>query len=152
MEQPSAKVGPEGIITTVAGIGGPPGFSGDGGPATRARLNLPIWAAVDTAGSLFIADWGNHRVRKVDPQGIITTVVGNGEKRFSGEGGPATAAGLRGPIGLAVDAEGSLYLSTSARFKSDGFGDDERVLKVVGVAAPGLIAGRPFPRPDRPST
>jgi sugar lactone lactonase YvrE len=143
------KVSPDGIITTVVG-NGKAGFSGDGGKATEALVNGPIALAVDTAGNLFISDWGNYRVRKVSPEGIITTVAGSDKKTFSGEGGPATEAGLRGPAGLAVDAAGNLFIPDSGGFRDDGFGDDERVLKVVGVAAPGLIAGKPFPKPSSP--
>jgi NHL repeat-containing protein len=141
------KVGPDGIISTVAGIAGAGGFSGDGGPAIGAMLDHPGGVAVDTAGNLFIADWRNNRVRKVDPAGIISTVAGDGSVRFSGEGGPATAAGLRLSFGdVAVDAMGDLFFSDTGYDRSDGQGPDERILKVVGVAAPGLIAGMTFPR------
>jgi sugar lactone lactonase YvrE len=142
------QVSPNGIITTVAGTG-VDGFSGDGGEATAAQLNSPDGVAVDSAGNLFIADLYNHRVRKVSPDGIITTVAGSDQLVFSGEGGPATAAGLRGPSAVAVDAAGNLLISDSgfATGREDGFGDGERVLKVIGVAAPGLIAGRLFPLP-----
>jgi hypothetical protein len=139
------KVSPDGTITTVAGTG-TAGFSGDGGRATEATLTRPFHVAVDSTGNLFIADWGNNRVRKVSPDGIITTVAGNGTATFSGEGGPATEAGLRGPWGLAIDAVGNLLITDSASFRSDGLGSSERVLKVFGVAAPGLIAGKPFPQ------
>jgi sugar lactone lactonase YvrE len=141
------KVGVDGIITTVAGTG-EEGFAGDGGKATAARLDGPEEVAVDSAGNLFIADLYNHRVRKVTPDGIITTVAGNNLVVFSGEGGPATEAGLRGPLGLAVDASGNLFISDSGSVtgRQDGLGEGERVLKVVGVAAPGLIAGKPFPK------
>jgi sugar lactone lactonase YvrE len=140
------KVDSKGIITTVAGTG-EPGYSGDGGLATEAQFNSAIGVAVDTAGNLFIADWGNYRVRKVDAQGIITTVAGMGKAPYSGEGGPATATGLRGSVGPAVDAAGNLFFSDSGLGRDDGLGDNERVLKVYGVAAPGLIAGLPFPKP-----
>jgi sugar lactone lactonase YvrE len=139
------KVSADGIITTVAGSNAP-GFSGDGGPATQARLNRPLGVAVDTAGNLFIADHDNYRVRKVDPNGIITTVAGSGNKRYAGDGVLATATGLRGPHGLAVDAVGNLLITDHA-LDGDGLGPNERVLKVFGVAAPGLIAGEPFPSP-----
>jgi uncharacterized protein (TIGR03437 family) len=114
-------VSPSGIITTVAGSGdaepGNGGFSGDGGPATSALLNNPASVAVDSTGNLFIADYGNNRVRKVSPSGIISTVAGNGaidtetgSGGFSGDGGPATSASLAGPSGVAVDASGSLFI------------------------------------------
>jgi len=139
------KVSAAGIISTVAGSD-TRGFSGDSGPATQARLDSPQAVAGDTAGNLFIADWGNYRVRKVDPNGIITTVAGIGNKRYAGDGVLATATGLRGPNGLAVDAVGNLLIAESAAVH-DGLGPNERVLKLFGVAAPGLIAGEPFPIP-----
>jgi sugar lactone lactonase YvrE len=104
------KVNPDGIITTVAGTGHF-GFSGDGGPATKAQLNLPLAVAVDREGNLYIADADNHRVRKVDKEGIITTIAGTGKKDYSGDGGPATSAQLIGPVGLAFDDGGNLHVA-----------------------------------------
>jgi sugar lactone lactonase YvrE len=104
------KVTPAGIISTIAGNGST-GFSGDGGPATAAQLFYPYGVAVDAAGNLFFADGGNTRIRKVTPAGIISTVAGNGIGGFSGDGGPATAAQLSGPRGVAVDAAGNLFFA-----------------------------------------
>jgi sugar lactone lactonase YvrE len=137
-----------GIITTVAGTG-VPGFSGDGGPAISARLDHPTAVAVDSAGNLFISDWNNYRVRKVDAvTGMISTVAGIGRKRYAGDGGLATETGLRGPVGgLAIDAVGNLLITDSGYgHEGGGLPFNERVLKVWGVAAPGLIAGMAFPR------
>jgi RHS repeat-associated protein len=106
------RVGPDGIITTVAG-NGTSGFSGDGGPATAASL-YPMAIAVSSDGSLYIADSGNYRIRRVGPDGIITTVAGNGTYGFSGDGGPATAASLYGPTDVAVSSDGSLYFSDNS--------------------------------------
>jgi sugar lactone lactonase YvrE len=131
------KVSPDGIITTVAGSDAS-GFSGDGGPATQARLSVPLGVAVDTEGNLFIADADNHRIRKVDANGIISTVAGNGTSRYAGDGVLATATGLDWPKGLAVDAVGNLLIADA---------NGVPVLKLFGVAAPGLIAGEPFPSP-----
>jgi hypothetical protein len=140
------KVTPDGIITTIAGTG-KSGSSGDCGRATDAQLNLPHGLAVDSAGNLFVADEGNYRVRKVSPEGIITTVAGFGNRPYAGDGSPATEAGLRGPNQLAIDAAGNLLMSDATPFwDSGGRPDDERVLEVVGVAAPGLLAGTTFPR------
>jgi sugar lactone lactonase YvrE len=110
------KVNPQGVITTVAGTGWP-SFSGDGGPATKADLYAPIAVAVDEEGNLYITDANNYRIRKVDKEGIITTIAGTGKAGYSGDGGPATAAKLTEPGGLAFDAKGNLYLSdyTSVR-------------------------------------
>src|SRR5437763_12329394 len=80
-----------GTITTVAGTG-QPGFSGDNGPATQARLDFPVGVAIDAAGDVYFGDNLNNRVRKVSPDGIITTVAGTGVAGFSGDGGPATKA------------------------------------------------------------
>jgi sugar lactone lactonase YvrE len=98
-----------GVITTAAG-NGTLGFSGDNGPATSAQLASPQGVAVDSAGTLYIADFNNYRVRKVS-NGIITTVAGNGVWGFSGDNGPATSAQLSGPWGIAVDSAGNLYVA-----------------------------------------
>jgi len=100
----------QGTITTVAG-NGQPGYSGDGGPATAASLSGAVGVAVDAAGNLYIADTSSNRIRKVTPGGTITTVAGNGGAVYSGDGGPATAASLNWPSGLAVDAAGNLYIA-----------------------------------------
>ena len=110
----------DGTITTVAGAGSR-GFSGDGGPATRARLNTPDGVAFDAAGNLYIADTLNHRIRKVNRAGTIVTVAGNGAIStvghstggfgFSGDGGPAVYAQLSIPEGVAVDAHGNIYIA-----------------------------------------
>jgi streptogramin lyase len=93
-----------GVITTVAGTG-QEGYGGDGGPATAARLNRPRFLVVAPDGSLIIADTANYRVRRVDPGGVITTIAGNGERGYSGDGGRATAARLDDPRGLALDGD-----------------------------------------------
>ena len=88
------KVDVSGVISTVAGNGSA-GFSGDGGAATSASLSSPHGVAVDAGGNLYIADFSNNRIRKVDLSGVISTVAGNGSPVFSGDGGAATSAGLR---------------------------------------------------------
>ena len=103
------KVSANGIITTVAG-NGTPGFSGDGGPATDAAL-APSAVGVDLAGNLFIADYSANRLRKVSPNGIISTVAGNGSFCCSSpDGGPAASAQLSGPTGAAIDVAGNLFI------------------------------------------
>jgi sugar lactone lactonase YvrE len=104
------KVDPDGTITTVAGTG-EPGFSGDGGPATKARLNNPIAVAVDREGNLDISDGSNNRIRMVNKDGIIHTVAGTGKEGYSGDGGAATKAALNLPIGIALDEEGNLFIA-----------------------------------------
>ena len=104
----------KGMISTVAGSG-TEGYSGDEGPATEAQLFGPFGVAVDGLGSLYIADCGNYRVRKVS-NGMITTVAGNGIAGYSGDGGPATTAQLDFPAGVAVDSTGNLYIADSQNF------------------------------------
>ena len=102
-------VTPAGIISTIAGTGSA-GFSGDGGPAIDATINIPRGIAVNAAGDLFIADQLNERIRKISG-GIITTVAGTGPTGFSGDGGPAIQARLNGPAGICLDAQGNIYIS-----------------------------------------
>lgn len=110
-----------GIITTVAG-NGIEGFSGDDGPATSAELAGPTAVASDSAANLYIADNYNGRIRKVSAAtGVITTVAGSSSVGFSGDGGPATSAGLFGPGGVAVDSAGKLYIAD---------GGNQRIRKV----------------------
>ena len=110
------KVDPSGAVTTVAGTGRA-GFSGDNGPATSAELSAPEGLAVDQQGNLYIADAGNNRVRKVTPDGVLTTIAGNGNAGSAGDGGRAVTAELFIPTGLAVDAHGILYIADSANNK-----------------------------------
>lgn len=108
------KVNTSGIITTVAG-NGTFGGSGDGGPATAAALAQPQGITLDAVGNLYIADYASNVVRKVNSSGIISTVAGNGNRGYSGDGGPATAAQLDAPTGVACDALGNLYISDFSR-------------------------------------
>ncbi len=99
-----------GVITTITGTG-VGGFSGDGGLAAGAELNNPAGIAIDGGGNLYVADRKNHRIRKIDPSGIITTVAGTGTGAYGGDGGLATEAQLDIPEGVAVDAAGNLYIA-----------------------------------------
>jgi uncharacterized protein (TIGR03437 family) len=115
------RVTPAGQVQTVVGSVGNyrnaiGGYDGDGGPAINARLNSPQGITVDHLGNLYIADQGNKRVRRVSPDGVITTVAGNGLDGLSGDGGPATAAPVY-PSELAVDAAGNLYIFESSRVR-----------------------------------
>jgi BACON domain-containing protein/NHL repeat-containing protein len=110
------KVSATGTISTIAG-NGQAGLTGDGGPATSASLNGPISVTVDAGGNVYIADSSNYRVRKVNTAGIITTVAGNGNKNFSGDGGSATNASFRETEGVTVDAAGNLYFSDTYNYR-----------------------------------
>jgi len=102
-----------GIIKTVAGGGSPSSGIGDGGPATDAELSDPGGVAVDSAGNLYIADTGDNVIREVNTDGVINTFAGNGTSGYGGDGGPATAAELDEPSGVAVDASANVYVADS---------------------------------------
>jgi sugar lactone lactonase YvrE len=129
------RVSAAGVITTVAGNGNP-GFNGDGGPAIAAQLNFPLGVAVDSASNLYVVDTGNERIRKVTPEGVISTVAGNGTAGFSGDGGPATAAQLDAQDGVAVDSAGNLYIADSFNF---------RIRKVTAAGVISTVAGNGTP-------
>jgi hypothetical protein len=119
------EVTPDGLIHTIAGTG-TAGFSGDNGPATAAQLNIPAGLTLDSNGDLFIADRLNNRIREVTPQGIITTVAGNGTGGFSGDGGPATNAQLDRPDDVAIASNGDLFIA-------DEFNGRVRVVMANGI-------------------
>lgn len=102
------KVDPAGIITTIAGTGRP-GYSGDGGPASQAQLNVPFGVAVAPDGSVYIADSFNHRIRRVSTDGIITTIAGTGVPGFTGDALSAITGMFAGVVGLDVDQSGNIY-------------------------------------------
>lgn len=104
------KIDGKGVITTLAGTGSL-GFSGDGGLASAANLNFPTGLALDAHGNLYVSDANNNRVRKIDGLGVITTVAGNGDAAFKGDGGQATVASLSAPAGLVLDGAGNLYIA-----------------------------------------
>jgi sugar lactone lactonase YvrE len=145
-----------GTITTIAGTGAA-GFSGDGGAATSATLNLPTAVAVDAAGNLYIADTNNHRIRKITGT-AITTVAGDGEQLYLNDGVAPTQTGLDSPSGIAVDAAGNLYIgdtrnqrvrkvtlssgliSTVAGNGTKSFAGDGGVATSAGLATPRGVA------------
>ena len=104
------RVGPDGVITTYAGTG-VSGYSGDNGPATAARFSQVRDLAVDAAGNVYVADELNNRIRRIDAGGTITTYAGTGVQAFSGDGGPATAAELNHPRGVAIGPDGLLAVA-----------------------------------------
>jgi uncharacterized protein (TIGR03437 family) len=127
-----------GVLEVVAG-NGIRAFSGDGGEATNASLFSPWGIAVDAAGNIFIADTGNHRIRKVSPDGIISTVAGSGVRGSSGDGGPATAASLNEPNGVALDSGGNLYIADTANHRIRKVTPGGIISTVAGTGRPGLI-------------
>jgi trimeric autotransporter adhesin len=130
------KVTTGGIISTVAGDGPNPTASiGDGGPATSALI-APNAIAVDTAGNLYVSDYLHNRIRKVTTNGIITTVAGSGSGSYSGDGGPATQAGIDGPYGVSVDSAGNIYFADSG---------DDRIRMVTSGGMITTIAGNGSP-------
>jgi uncharacterized protein (TIGR03437 family) len=118
-------IAPNLTISTYAGLG-TAGYTGDGGPAIQAQLNAPTGLALDAAGNLYIADSGNHAVRKVSKSGVIGTTAGIGSPGYSGDGGAATSAALDQPEGVAVDASGLLYIA-------DTFNNRVRVVAPGGI-------------------
>jgi trimeric autotransporter adhesin len=131
------KVSPQGDLANVVGDGTRGSYWGDGGPATEAGLNLPLGVAVDTSENVYIADTGNSRVRKVSPDGVITTIAGTGTSGYSGDGGPATEAQLRGPASLAVDASGSLYIADYLDHRIRKVSPDGIITTTAGNGRPG---------------
>src|SRR5262249_10211565 len=132
------RVTRDGVISTYAG-NGTLGSQGDGGLATAAALNEPQGLAIDAAGNLFIADTGNHRIRRVAPDGTITTYAGNGQQDFGGDGGPATAASFNAPFGVTIDAMGNLYIADTGnhRIRRVAAGDGV-ITTVAGSGADGF--------------
>jgi sugar lactone lactonase YvrE len=128
-----------GTLTTIAGKG-TPGFSGDTALATLAQLNLPTALAFDTSNNLYLADTGNHRIRKITAAtGIITTIAGTGTQGFSGDTGPATAATIDSPTGLALDASNNLYLADTHNHRIRKITAVTGIITTIaGTGAPGF--------------
>ena len=131
------KVTPDGIITTIAG-NGTVGYSGDGGPALEAALNFPAGLTVDGKNNLYIADRNNHRIRKVSPDGVITTVAGTGVAGFGGDGGPALSAPLHLPSDVEVGPEGELYISDRSNHRIRKIDPEGIISTVAGLGVPGF--------------
>ncbi len=131
------RLAPSGTITTIAGTG-EQGFSGDGGPAVQARLNRPSGVAVDAAGNLYVADAFNHRIRRVDPSGTITTIAGTGAEGFGGDNGPAVQSRLNRPQALAVDAAGNLYIADTRNHRTRRLDPSGTITTIAGTGAEGF--------------
>ncbi|MEU3002490.1 RICIN domain-containing protein [Streptomyces sp. NPDC006995] len=131
------KITTDGKITTIAGTG-VAGFGGDAGPATAAQLNIPYSVAVDSAGVLYIADYQNHRIRKVAADGKISTVAGTGVAGFGGDGGPAVSAKLNYPNAVVLDSAGVLYLSDLDNRRIRVITADGKISTIAGTGTAGL--------------
>lgn len=138
------KVDSAGNITTVAGTG-TMGFSGDGGPAVSAQLNLPRGVVVDCTGQFYVSEPLNSRIRRVDTSGIITTVAGTGTQGYSGDGGPASLAQINAPQNLILDFFGDLYFTDNGNHvvrKISNPGSSGNISLVAGIpGANGYSAG-----------
>lgn len=130
------RIETDGRLTRVAGTG-MAGYAGDGGPATEALLNAPFEVRLDSAGSLYIADFGNHRIRKIDKEGIIHTVAGTGEPGYSGDGGAATLAQLNEPYGVFATADGRLLIADSENHVVREVDASGIIRTIAGVGEPG---------------
>jgi sugar lactone lactonase YvrE len=138
------RIDTSGTLTTYAGVGGAD-FKGDGGPAIAANLHCPLGLAIGPDGAFSFADHVNNRIRRIDAAGIITTVVGSGatgvdQGSYSGDGGPATAATISEPYGVAFDRAGNLYISDR---------DNDRIRKVDPTGVISTIAGNGKIEPPR---
>jgi len=127
------KVNTSGVISTFAGIANSQGFSGDNGPAVAAQFNNPTAVTVDAAGNVYVTDQFNHRIRKIDTSGIITTVAGNGVNTFAGDHLAATSASLNYPGETAFDAAGNLFIVDSSN----------EVIRMVSGGIITTVAGTP---------
>lgn len=141
LNQRIRRVTADGRISTIAGttpvgpdIPQPPAYGGDGGPATSARLAQPGGIAALPGGGFLFADTGNHRIRRVGPDGIITTIAGSAAG-YGGDGGPATAALLNGPTDVALDADGSILIADTGNHRIRRIEPGGRMITLAGVSA-----------------
>jgi sugar lactone lactonase YvrE len=146
------KVTPDGMISTFAGSSKAPGpaFSGDDGPALQAELSNPSALTGDAAGNIYVLDTGNGRIRKIDADGIITTIAGNGRSGYGGDSGPALEASFRpfgpaGPSSIAVDSSKNLYIADQGNQRIRRIGADGIITTVAGTGEAGFSAedGKP---------
>lgn len=131
------KIDTSGIINTIAGTG-TQGFSGDGVPATISKLARPTGVTIDLHKNIYIADYYNHRIRKVDTSGIITTIAGNGTMGFSGDGGPAISAQLHMPSDVKVDTSGNIYIADLYNYRIRKVNASGIINTIVGTGVQGF--------------
>jgi DNA-binding beta-propeller fold protein YncE len=130
------KVDADGLISTVAGTG-VAGYSGDGGPAVKARLNMPYGILLDKEDNLLIADSDNNVVRRVGSDGIIRTIAGNGQRGYEGDGGPALAAKFDSPQAMAIDIDGRLYIGDEHNNAIRYLEPEGKIQTLIGTKGPG---------------
>jgi hypothetical protein len=130
------KISASGIISTDVGTT-TTGYYGDGGPASAANLSRPAGIAVDAAGNLYIADAGDHRIRKVGTDGIITTIAGTGVMGYSGDSGLASAATFHNPTGITIDAANNLYVADSGNHAVRKITSAGIISTIAGIGLPG---------------
>ena len=133
------RLEPGGTVVRVAGTC-TPGYSGDGGLATDAQLFTPFGIAIDNANNLYIADYGNNRIRRVGPTGIITTVAGNGSAGYTGDGGPAQTAALDEPLAVTAATDGTLYIADSGNSVVRKVSTAGVITTIAGNGRPGYSA------------
>jgi sugar lactone lactonase YvrE len=129
------RVNTAGVITTVVGDD-TAGFSGDGGPAVQARLNKPSCVTIDGAGNIYIADKGNHKIRKINTAGIISTIAGTGVPGYSGENDTAIHAQLNNPTGVAVDSAGNVFIADQLNNRIRVINSAGIIYTLVGTGVP----------------
>ncbi|MDD0838196.1 SMP-30/gluconolactonase/LRE family protein [Curvibacter sp. HBC61] len=134
------KISPTGLASTLAGTG-VGNYSGDNGPASSAQLKSPQGIALDSAGNLYVADSSNHRIRKIDTSGTITTVAGSGSSGFSGDGGPANSAQLDTPYGVLVDSQGNIFIVDSGNNRIRQVDTAGTITTLAGSGGTGLVNG-----------
>lgn len=135
------RVSPDGTISTFAGTG-IPGFSGDGGPAAEAQIDTPLGLATDALGNIYICDAGNHVIRRVAPDGVITTVVGNGIQGFNGDSRLADTAHLDTPTDVVINSTGEIIFSDAANFRVRRVQTDGIIRTLAGVGVRGFRGDR----------
>jgi len=135
------RVWPDGTITTVAGTG-VQGFAGDGGPATAAQLSFPFGVAATADGGFLVIDSGNDRIRRVSPDGTITTVAGNGTVGYSGDGGPAIAASLGKPPNIVAYPDSGFLIADSGNNRIRRVWPDGTITTIVGTGVQGFTGDR----------
>jgi Secretion system C-terminal sorting domain len=131
------KISAAGTISTIAG-NGTAGFSGDGGPATAALLNVPVGLAINAAGDLFFCESANNRVRKITAAGTISTIGGNGTMGYTGDGGAATAASLSNPAGIGVDLAGNIFIGDNGNNAVRKINSTGTISTVAGTGSAGF--------------